>query len=391
MTSKRPFTAKNFLNFGLIREPYMRKFSILILSGLFALSAYGQDNTPKYSNEFLSIGISARALGMSSSVVASVNDVTSGYWNPAGLTQITSDMQIGVMHAEYFAGIAKYDYGSFAMPLKDKSATIGLSLIRFGVDDIPNTLFLVEPDGSINYDNITAFSVADYAFLGSYATKLKWNNLRVGGNIKVVHREAGDFATAWGFGLDAGAQMDYKNWKFGATFKDITSTFNAWSFSFTEEEKDVLLATGNVLPENSIEITTPKLILGAAYDFTINENFGLLAEIDADVTTDGRRNVLISAEPISVDPHLGIEADYKNFIYLRVGIGNVQRYIPDDLYEEVWTLQPNIGLGIEIGPVQLDYAYTNIGKQSEVLYSHVFSLLFNINKSVPPSTGTPKF
>lgn len=69
----------------------------------------------------------------------------------------------------------------------------------------------------------------------------------------------------------------------------------------------------------------------------------------------------------------------------------MQRYIPDDLYEEAWTLQPNIGLGIEIGPVQLDYAYTNIGKQSEVLYSHVFSLLFNINKSVPLSTGTPKF
>ena len=385
MTSKRRYKAKNFLNFRQIREPYMRKYLILILGSMSILPVLGQSSAPKYSNEFLSIGISARALGMSNTVVASVNDVTGGYWNPAALTLIESDIQLGVMHSEYFAGIAKYDYGSFAMALPEKNAAVGLSIIRFGVDDIPNTLYLVEADGSINYDNITAFSVADYAFLGSYAQQLKWHNLRVGGNIKVVHREAGDFATAWGFGLDAGAQMDLNNWKFGATFKDITSTFNAWSFSFTEEEKQVLLATGNIIPENSLEITTPKLILGAAYDFTLNENFGLLAELNADITTDGRRNVLISADPLSIDPHLGIEADYKEFIYVRAGIGNVQRYIPDDLFEEAWTMQPNIGLGVEIGPVMLDYAYTNIGKQSEVLYSHVFSLMFNINKTPKPA------
>ncbi|MDG2497959.1 MAG: hypothetical protein P8M66_00420, partial [Flavobacteriaceae bacterium] len=38
----------------------------------------------KYSNEFLNIGVDASALGMSNAVVASSNDVNSGYWNPAG-------------------------------------------------------------------------------------------------------------------------------------------------------------------------------------------------------------------------------------------------------------------------------------------------------------------
>lgn len=346
-----------------------------------SINIIAQDNTPKYSNEFLSIGVSAKAMGMSNSVVASVNDASAGYWNPAGLLQIKSDMQFALMHAEYFAGIAKYDFGSIALPLKDSSSALAFSIIRFGVDDIPNTLYLIEPDGSINYDNIISFSVADYAFIGSYARKLDWNNIQLGANVKVVHRIAGDFATAWGFGLDLGAQMEKNNWQFGIMARDITSTFNAWSFNFTDEEKDILVSTGNTVPDNSIEITTPKLIAGVGYDFSIGEHFGISPEIDLDITTDGRRNVLVSAQPISIDPHIGIEANYNKFIYLRGGIGNIQRIIPDDKFEEAWAVQPNIGLGLVIGPVQLDYAYSNIGRQSEVLYSHVFSLLFNVNKS----------
>lgn len=385
MTLKKHFLLKNSLNLALIYSFMIRRPVFLLLFQISVISALAQSSAPKYSNEFLSIGVSARAMGMSGSVIASVNDVTSGYWNPAGLISVEPDLQIGIMHADYFAGIAKYDYGSIAIPLREKQSTIGFSLIRFGVDDIPNTLFLVEPDGSINYDNITSFSVADYAFLGSYATKLKWNDLRVGGNVKLIHRIAGDFATAWGFGLDAGAQYDLNKWKFGVTFRDITSTFNAWSFNFTEAEKDVLAATGNVIPDNSLEITTPKLILGAAYHTPIGNNFGILGELNADITTDGKRNVLISADPLSVDPHLGIEADYKKFIYLRGGIGNIQQFIPDDQTVEAWTLQPNIGIGLVIGPIKLDYAYTNIGNQAEVLYSHVFSLMFDIVKTEKPA------
>ena len=45
-------------------------------------------STRKYSNEFLNIGVDASALGMSNAVVASSNDVNSGYWNPAGLVHL---------------------------------------------------------------------------------------------------------------------------------------------------------------------------------------------------------------------------------------------------------------------------------------------------------------
>ena len=81
-------------------------FAGLILAGFAPSFLHGQ---AKYSNEFLAIGVGGRSLGMSNACVATIDDVTSGYWNPAGLMGIESDLQIGLMHSEYFAGIAKYD------------------------------------------------------------------------------------------------------------------------------------------------------------------------------------------------------------------------------------------------------------------------------------------
>jgi hypothetical protein len=355
-----------------------RKISLIVLFVL--TSILGMAQARKYSNEFLAIGVSARALGMSNSVIATVNDVTAGYWNPAGLNSIENSFEVSLMHSEYFAGIAKFDYGAVAIPTKDKSRTMGFSMIRFGIDDIPYTLFLREPDGSINYDNISSFSQADYAFIFSYAQPIKWKNLKVGGNVKIIHRSAGSFAKAWGFGIDLGAQLDLDNWRFGLMARDITTTFNAWSFDFTDEEQAIFAQTNNVIPENSYEITLPKFLLGAAYQFTFSEKFGLLAELDLDITTDGKRNVLISGNPISIDPHLGLEVDYSRFIFFRAGVGNIQKATSDVSNKKVYTFQPNIGVGLRISNVYIDYAFTDIGNQSQALYSHVFSLKFAFNK-----------
>jgi hypothetical protein len=364
-------------------------FSRLVLLLLFALSPallQAQAEVRKYSNEFLNIGIGARSQAMAGSTVATIGDVTSGYWNPAGLAGVSSDVQVGLMHAEYFAGIAKFDYAAVAIPVKDKNRYLGVSMIRFGVDDIPNTLFLFEPDGSINYDNISSFSVADYAFLLSYAQKTKVEGLRVGGNAKVIYRNAGSFAQAWGFGLDFGLQYATGGWRFGLMARDITTTFNAWSFSFTEEEKQVLANTGNAIPESSYEITAPRVILGAGYHWKMSDKFGLLSEVNFDLTTDGRRNTLISADPISIDPHMGLEFSYADLIFLRTGLGNVQEATSDESLETIYIVQPNIGVGLRIKGVQLDYAYTNLGNREQVLYSNIFSLTLDINKRSAPRT-----
>jgi len=370
----------------ILKNVLMKKFLLLsIIVSIISLSnAYAQFR--KYSNEFLNIGAGARGLSMGSAQVATVSDATSGYWNPAGLVNVKDNPQVSLMHAEYYAGIGKYDFGSLAIPISNNKRTIGISVVRFAVDDIPNTIFLVEPDGTINFSNITTFSSADYAFLFSMAQQVKLKkdkHLDFGINAKIIHRKAGDFATAWGFGFDAGIQYSANRLKLGLMAKDITTTFNAWSYNLNEAVREVFYVTKNEIPVKSTELTAPKLIIGGSYNFGINKNFNLLAELNVDVTFDGRRNTVASFNPVSIDPKLGLEAAYKNVFFVRAGINNFQQALDDNdvtNQKKVWIYQPSLGAGFRISSVQIDYAFTNLANQSNPLYTHVFSLKLDVKK-----------
>ncbi len=351
---------------------------ILLLLLCFCNRSLGQ--FAKYSNEFLNIGAGARGMSMGNAQVASVSDGTAGYWNPAALADVRAAPQLNLMHAEYFAGIGKYDYASLALPLKDGKRTLGLTLLRFAVDDIPNTVFLVQPDGSIDFSNITTFSSADYAFLISLAQQVNWikgRRVNFGINAKIIHRQAGDFTSSWGFGFDASVQVIGDRWRIGIVAKDVTTTFNAWSYNINKEWREVFYATSNNIPSNSIELTAPQLIPGFSYNFPINKKMNLLAEADFDITFDGKRNTVVSSNPISIDPRLGLELSYNNVFFVRGGINNFQKAIDDrdtTNQSRIWIYQPSIGAGFKIGDVQIDYAFTNLANQSNPLYTHVFSL-----------------
>jgi hypothetical protein len=356
----------------------MRKFfyPVAFLCLISSQSVFAQA-ARKYSNEFLSIGVGARSLGMGGAFITAADDATSGYWNPAGLTGIQSKFQAALMHSEYFAGIAKYDYGSLATRIDPKSV-LAVSVIRFGVDDIPDTSELIDANGNINYDRIQSFSAADYGFLFSYARQLNDKGLSVGANAKVVHRVVGDFARSWGFGLDAGMQYKPGKWRFAAMARDITSTFNAWSYSLSDSQREAFTNTGNVIPENTLEITLPVLTLGAARYFSLGEKFSLLTEVNMVTTFDGMRNTLIRDKAFSMSPVAGLEAAYKDIIYLRAGAGNFQTILNDAGDGRELLFQPNLGLGLRIKSLRIDYA---LGGQSTDLISHVFSLRFDIQSA----------
>ncbi|MEM6379349.1 MAG: PorV/PorQ family protein [Bacteroidota bacterium] len=344
---------------------------IVILLTLTTLAISAQ-TARKYSNEFLNIGVDASALGMSNAVTSHTADVNSGYWNPAGLVNL-EDNQLALMHSSYFANIANYNYIAFAMPLDDRSA-VGASLIRFGVDDILDTTQLIDDQGNVNFDRVSTFSTADYGLIISYARKLPIEGLNYGVNAKIIRRVIGDFASAWGFGLDAGIQFQTRNdWKFGFMARDITTTYNSWSIDEESFERisGAIEGQNQELPETT-EITLPKLEMGVSKKWIFHYDYSLIAAVNLNVRF-AETNDIISTSFASMAPAFGFEFGYTDLVFLRGGVGNFQNELQIDNSEDL-TFQPNFGVGFKYKGIQIDYAFTDIGDQSAALYSNVFSL-----------------
>ncbi|WP_072008567.1 PorV/PorQ family protein [Hymenobacter sp. IS2118] len=364
-----------------------RGLFLLGVGAALALPAAAQSTkTPKYSNEFLNIGVGARALGMGKVQASLADNATAGYWNPAGLVNQTHKYDGVLMHSELFAGVVKNDYGAFSMPLDDKSA-IGVSVMRLGVDNIADTRNLINEYGYIDYSKIELFSVADYALLLSYARKVsRVEGLSVGANGKFIYRNIGKFATGYGFGIDAGLQYNHKGWNLGLMARDITTTFTQWTINAEEYTKGInnTVANGSdAIPTNSAEITLPRFVLGAGRRFTLPKQFSALVAVDLETTTDGERNTPIATKALSVDPRVGIELGYKDLVFLRGGAGNyqqIQNFAANSAgtYDSNWKGQYSLGAGVAVSGLRVDLALSRLAVEKLGSSSQTNSLIVSL-------------
>jgi hypothetical protein len=349
--------------------------SVIITIFLSILIIQSVDAQRLYSNEFMNIGVGANSFAMGNATVAHIDDITSGYWNPAGLAAQKTMLTASLMHMPGFLNVVNHDYFALAYQL-EKGKTVGLSLIRTAVDDIPGTNDLYDINGNLDYDRIKKFSVADYGFLFSYAQQSKNENFRYGANVKVIRRTVGDYASAWGFGFDLGTQYQAGKWKLGAVARDVTSTFNAWSFNNEELSITIADSTFNTSEASAIELTLPQVILGIARNFDLGKDYELLCEVNANLTFAGQRHTIISSDFANIDPNVGVQLGYKNTLFARAGVNNIQE-VTDFGTEEI-SFIPNIGLGLHFKKLTIDYALTNAANQAIGDFSHVFSLQFAI-------------
>lgn len=256
----------------------------------------------------MSIGVGPRALGMGGAFVAVANDVTAGYWNPAGLAFLPG-RAVMVMHSEQLAGLA-YDYVAYAHPFAPgrRQTGVGLSVIRLGVDDIPLTT-LPDPtqpidaplgNGQRNRPVVKRYvSDAEYAVMLSFARSAT-PRLAFGGNVKVIRKSVG-VAGALGAGLDAGLlARPHRDVAVGLQVMNLTTTVLAWD-------------TGRK------EYLTPLLKTGIAYHREFSPVYGrILAAADVDIRFEGRR-ASRSIGQASLSAHLGLEYVVQNTVALRVG------------------------------------------------------------------------
>jgi hypothetical protein len=326
----------------------MKKTLIIVLAVVAARPAASQ-TIAKYAGEFMAIGVGGRALGLGSAQVALVSDATAGYWNPAALARINY-LELMLMHDERFGSLVNYDYASVAIPY-GTDQSFGLSLMRLGVDGISDTRnALIDYSGSgvldatnrLDYSKVTSFNSSDWAVYLSYASRYS-PDLFYGVNIKIIRRTLAEFS-ATGVGFDIGLLYSpATDWFVGLNAQDITTTFLAWS-------------TGRD------ELVSPTMKLGTAY--YIDLLGGRFAPTcDVDVRFENRQFASVAnIGPISIDPHAGLEFEYKQLIAIRVGYSDVK--------------QLTLGAGLHFRKLDIDYSFARFGQENNLGDTHRISLRF---------------
>ncbi len=316
-------------------------FSLLVLFvSLFScaeVKAQGEGLTlAKYANDFLAIGVGGRALGMGSAYTAAANDVTSGYWNPAGLSKVEFP-EIILMHDQRYGDIVSYNYVAGAIKLS-KDETVGLSAVVLSVSGVPNTQSagldlngnpippeFANPDSLSRLDPnmVTFFGETDFALVGSYA-KQSTDNFAYGGSVKLIRRSIGT-TSGTGIGFDVGALYNpFKNLSLGANLQNATTTVVAWTTGTTE-------------------VMTPTLATGAAYDLLLG-SFGITPAVDLLFNIDNMRSAsMVHLGPLSADARAGMEVSYKNVLAIRAGYNEVKQF--------------TVGAGIHLPKLEIDYAF----------------------------------
>lgn len=333
----------------------MKKVIFILASIISFSSVFSQGvSVGKYSGEFLAIGVGGRPLGMGNAFVALANDVSAGYWNPAGLSQLNFP-QFMLMHDERFAGLVNYNYGAVAIPYKS-NMTLGLSVIRLGVDGIPDTRKALDDKNRnsiwddnelLDYSKITEFNYADWAFLFSFAKRYS-DKFSYGANLKIIKRDIAEYG-AWGIGFDIGAiYSPVENLFLGANFQDITTTIVAWNNGTTQ-------------------LISPTLKIGAAYQLKIF-NGTLTPVFDSDIRFENRKFAsMLNLGPISFDFHSGLEYTYDNLISVRLGYNDVKQF--------------TFGAGIILPKLNIDYSFVKFDRQGELGNTHRISLMLTLQET----------
>ncbi|MEO8231356.1 MAG: PorV/PorQ family protein [Ignavibacteriota bacterium] len=322
----------------------------LMLPQFYAQSNFKSDVSKKGTTAapFLSIGQSARAIGMGSAFVGVVNDVSAIYWNPAGLTK-AQGINVSFDHTLWIADI-KYNYLAASYNLGGLG-TIGFSYTGSDIGEM-NVTTIPNPEGTGE-----KFSATQAAFSLAYAVQLT-DNFSIGFSPKFIYESIWRM-DASAFAMDLGVQ-------YVTPFDDAILAMSISNFGTSMQ----LLGNSNLVlhdldPVNGgnndkipayLETNSWSLPLtfrvGVAYDPIKTEMNKLTVAVDAMHPSDNYESI-----------NVGAEYAYNDFLFIRGGYKSL--FLEDS--EETFSF----GFGVKqllVGNVafKIDYAYQDFGRFSDV-------------------------
>ena len=357
----------------------MRPFAkfIAVLVGLFPpffmgaglLYAY---EPPSFSNAFLAVGLDAADEALGRAALALPFHPGLERRNPAALARLSARHAASFSFASTFSGMANLEYISYGYRL-DSSSVLGASLLRFGVEGIQNTLAWRAPDGTEDYTRITRFGTSDYALHLAYARRFAVPGLTLGGHVKIIYRNVGPFANAFGVGFDIVVNYHRANWGVALALRDVTTTFNAWFVNVGRLQIAVVDSIFNVGTPRAVELTLPSAELAWGQRVPLPAEHYFLVGLTALVTTDGRPHVLLAGRALGLDPAVGFAWGWRNIFELRIGARQFQ-LLDAPNHKKSFTATPSAGRGVSAWGWRLDYAFSMPLLGESLLYNHLVTI-----------------
>ncbi len=320
----------------------------LLLAALLVVSTvdvFGQGGTNREvtkrgttSADFLTIPIGARATAMGNAITASVNDVSSIYWNPGGLG-LMSDGAFGFEYAQWLADI---DFNFFAIAFPFNFGTVG-----FGVTNMRTPLMEVttelEQDGTGE-----TFRASSMALSLSYGKQLT-DRFSIGGTGKYVSEKIWN-SSSGGVAFDVGTYFvtPLRGVRLGAAITNFGTKLQIGG--------DDLLVVVDVDPNNGGNNESNRAFLKTdPFDMPLTMRIGLAA----DLVKNSQSRVTVAVDALNPNNseqfvNVGAEISLLGDLF-QVRGGYSELFLEDN----VRSLSVGAGLRYRFAPVQLsiDYAY----------------------------------
>ena len=294
---------------------------------------FGKSGTA--SLQFLKLGIDARAIGMGEAYTAVSNDISSVYWNPAGLA-LKDENQLFLSHTNW-VGETYHEYLAY-------STVIGLGYVALSasvfytplMDETTESEF--GPTGrTFRFSNSAVGLTYANAFTDQFSFGITGKYLNENIADQSIHSFAVDFGTQY--------NTNWRNTIIGMSLRNFGP-----DVQYNVEQKDKPIQTGNPLDHVDKSGTAAPIpmnfSLGLATDIFREDSSYLLASVQLDNTVDR-----------SETWNVGAEYNW-NILFLR---GGYQINYDAASY--------SFGFGVKVPArfaiINIDYAFTDMGRLQE--------------------------
>lgn len=338
------------------------RYALLIIVFCFQIQIVTAQTVAKVGTSaasFLKIGVGGRALGMGEAYTTCVNDITSIFWNPAGLASI-QNTQVLLNHYDYIADV-NYEYGAVAMAMPN-IGTIGAHISFLGMPDIERTT-VSEPDGTGEMVGASSMTAGI-----SYARFLT-DRFSIGATVKMIQEQIWH-CSATGYAMDIGVlyRTFFKNIKIGMSISNFGSSLQL-------EGRDLLIQHDIDEQSDGNNANINGYLATDKYTIPILFRVGISSNLSKDFLGLKNNDFIVSIDAVHPNDNYeyvnaGLEYQFRQLLAFRVG--RRQMFLKDR--EGGFSLGFGLHLNFNSYDFFLDYAAVDFGRLD---YLNKYSLILS--------------